>query len=138
MSERRDLLDPAVALQLDKLEVIARTLVEGFIRGLHESASKGSSIEFAEHRQYMPGDPLKHLDWKVYGKTDRLYVKRYEEETNLEAHLVVDHNYQFPMVTHFASEPHGYMAAPDGDGIMIWLPSNLTDAMLTQEYQTPA
>ncbi len=65
-------------------------IVEGFISGLHKSPFRGFSVEFAEHREYVPGDDMRFLDWKVYGKTDRLYIKRYEEETNLESHLVVD------------------------------------------------
>jgi uncharacterized protein (DUF58 family) len=64
--------------------------VEGFVAGLHKSPYKGFSVEFAEHRQYMPGDPLKTVDWKVYGKSDRFYVKEFEEETNLRAYLVLD------------------------------------------------
>jgi uncharacterized protein (DUF58 family) len=65
-------------------------VVEGFITGLHQSPYHGFSVEFSEYRQYMPGDALRDLDWKVFGKTDRLYVKQYEEETNLKAHLLID------------------------------------------------
>jgi uncharacterized protein (DUF58 family) len=72
------------------MDVRARTVVEGFVSGLHKSPYKGFSVEFAEHRQYMPGDPLKTVDWKVYGKSDRFYVKEFEEETNLRAYLVID------------------------------------------------
>lgn len=83
-------LDPAALARIKSLEVVARTLVEGFIKGLHFSARKGSSTEFAEHRPYVPGDELRHLDWKAYGKTDRLYLREYEDETNLRATLVLD------------------------------------------------
>jgi uncharacterized protein (DUF58 family) len=84
------LLDAATVARLSGMDVRARTVVEGFVAGLHKSPYKGFSVEFAEHRQYMPGDPLKTVDWKVYGKSDRFYVKEYEEETNLRAYLVVD------------------------------------------------
>ena len=88
--ERRRLLDAAVIARLSRMDVRARAVVEGFVAGLHKSPYKGFSVEFAEHRQYMPGDPPKTIDWKVYGKSDRFYVKEFEEETNLRAHLVVD------------------------------------------------
>ena len=71
--------------ELGRLDLMARLVVEGFITGLHKSPYHGFSVEFAEHRQYMPGDPLRHLDWKVCAKTDRYYIKQYEEETNLRA-----------------------------------------------------
>jgi len=83
-------LDPQVLNKVGNLEVKARLIVEGFISGLHESPYKGSSVEFAEHREYVPGDDLRYLDWKVYGKSDRFYIKEFEEETNLKAYVVVD------------------------------------------------
>jgi uncharacterized protein (DUF58 family) len=70
--------------------MVARTVVEGFLTGVHKSPYKGFSVEFAEHRQYYPGDEIRHIDWRVYGKTDRYYIKEYEEETNLKAHILVD------------------------------------------------
>ncbi|MBL8797860.1 MAG: DUF58 domain-containing protein [Planctomycetia bacterium] len=70
--------------------MIARGIVEGFLAGVHKSPYKGFSAEFAEHRQYYPGDEIRHIDWRVWGKTDRHYVKEYEEETNLKAYLLVD------------------------------------------------
>lgn len=85
-----DYLDPETASQLGRLDLVARLVVEGFITGLHRSPYHGFSVEFSEHRPYMPGDPLRDLDWKALAKTDRLYVKRYEEETNLKAWIVVD------------------------------------------------
>ena len=88
--ERRRLLDAAVVAKLGRMDVRARSVVEGFVAGLHKSPYKGFSVEFAEHRPYMPGDPLKTIDWKVYGKSDRFYVKEFEEETNLRAYLVLD------------------------------------------------
>lgn len=84
------LLDPEILTQLAPLELKARTIVEGFISGLHRSPYHGFSVEFAEHRPYNQGDEFKHIDWKVYGKTERFYVKRYEAETNLRAHVVLD------------------------------------------------
>jgi len=72
------------------MELVARLVVEGFITGLHKSPYHGFSVEFAEHRQYMPGDEIKHIDWKIYGRTDRYYIKQFEEETNLKAYLILD------------------------------------------------
>jgi uncharacterized protein (DUF58 family) len=88
----RDLrfLDPAVIARLGSMELKARTVVEGFLSGLHRSPFKGFSVEFAEYRQYLPGDDLSTLDWKVYARSDRHYVKKFEEETNLECHILLD------------------------------------------------
>ena len=88
----RDLrfLDPGVIARLGTMELKARTVVEGFLSGLHRSPYKGFSVEFAEYRQYLPGDDLNTLDWKVYARTDRYYVKKFEEETNLECHVLLD------------------------------------------------
>ncbi|MBN1397439.1 MAG: DUF58 domain-containing protein [Bacteroidetes bacterium] len=72
------------------MELRARLVVEGFITGLHKSPYHGFSVEFTEHRQYMPGDEIKHIDWKAYGKTDRFYIKQFEEETNLKSYLLID------------------------------------------------
>ena len=84
------LLKPDLLSQLAPLELRARKIVEGFISGLHKSPYYGFSVEFAEHRPYNPGDDLKHVDWKVYAKTERFYVKQYEEETNLRCYLLLD------------------------------------------------
>lgn len=83
-------LDPDVVAQLDSMELRARMIVEGFITGMHKSPYHGFSVEFAEHRQYNPGDELRHVDWKVFARTDRHYVKQYEEETNLRHYVVLD------------------------------------------------
>lgn len=83
-------LKPEVISQLANMDLRARLVVEGFITGLHRSPYHGFSVEFAEHRQYMPGDEIKHVDWKVYAKTDRFYVKQFEEETNLKSYLLLD------------------------------------------------
>src|SRR5258705_2392316 len=89
-ARERQFLDPAVVARLGTLELKARTIVEGFLSGLHRSPFKGFSVEFAEYRQYMPGDDLSTIDWKVYARSDRHYVKKFEEETNLDCHLMVD------------------------------------------------
>jgi uncharacterized protein (DUF58 family) len=82
--------DPTSLAKYGRLTLVARDLVEGFLSGVHKSPYKGFSVEFAEHRQYYPGDEIRHIDWRVYGKTDRYYIKEYEEETNLKAYLLVD------------------------------------------------
>ncbi len=83
-------LDPAVLARLGTLDLKARTIVEGFLAGLHRSPFKGFSVEFAEYRQYLPGDDIARIDWKAYARSDRYYVKKFEEETNLECHLLLD------------------------------------------------
>src|SRR5688572_19981865 len=76
--------------QISHLELIAQQVVEGFITGLHKSPFHGFSVEFAEHRLYNTGDSIKNIDWKLYGRTDKLFVKRFEEETNLRCQIVLD------------------------------------------------
>jgi len=90
LMEYMQLLPKETTGRITRLELLARGLVEGFISGRHRSPHKGFSVEFAEHRQYVPGDDLADLDWRVYGKTDRYYVKQYTEETNLRATILVD------------------------------------------------
>lgn len=87
---RLDLLDPFEVAQLGGIELTARGVVEGFLAGLHRSPFRGFSVEFAEHRPYQPGDELRYLDWKILARADRLFVKQYEEETNLRAMIVLD------------------------------------------------
>src|SRR4029077_18373401 len=82
--------DPTSLAKYGHLTMIARTLVEGFLTGVHKSPYKDYSVEFAEHRHYYPGDEIRHIDWRAVAKTDRYYVKEYEEETNLRAYLLVD------------------------------------------------
>jgi uncharacterized protein (DUF58 family) len=89
-TSRRQWLDPEVLARLHGLELRARHIVEGYVSGVHRSPFHGFSIEFAEHREYVPGDDLRYVDWKVYGKTDKYYLKQYEEETNLIAYLLLD------------------------------------------------
>ncbi len=83
-------LDQQRLQSLSHLELLAKQVVEGFITGLHKSPFHGFSVEFAEHRIYNTGEPTRHIDWKLFGKTDKLFVKRYEEETNLRCQIVID------------------------------------------------
>ena len=90
LESARKYLNPATISRLKNMEMRARLIVEGFITGLHKSPYHGFSVEFAEHRPYNPGDELRHVDWKVFAKTDRHYLKQYEEETNLRNYVVLD------------------------------------------------
>ena len=81
---------PELQQRLGRLEFLAHQAVEGFITGMHKSPFHGFSVEFAEHRLHNPGESTKHLDWKLYARTDKMFVKRYEEETNLRCQLVID------------------------------------------------
>lgn len=86
------LLSDETALKLKKLQLTTRGIVEGFLVGLHKSPYHGFSVEFNDHRQYNPGEPLRDVDWKIAAKTGRYYVKRYEEETNLRSYIILDHS----------------------------------------------
>jgi uncharacterized protein (DUF58 family) len=94
-------LDPAVLARISHLELKARLVVEGFMTGLHRSPHRGHSVEFAQHREYSPGDEIRHVDWKVFGRTDRFFIKQFEEETNLKCYLLLD-----------ASASMGYKSGP--------------------------
>jgi uncharacterized protein (DUF58 family) len=83
-------LDPAIVARLGSIDLKAKTIVEGFLTGLHRSPFKGFSVEFAEYRQYLPGDDLATLDWKIYARSDRHVIKKFEEETNVECHILLD------------------------------------------------
>ena len=83
-------LDPKVLARIDRLDLLARTVVDGFVAGLHQSPHLGVSVDFAEHRAYMPGDDIRRIDWRVYGRTDRLYVKEFEAETNANISILID------------------------------------------------
>ncbi len=96
-------LDYDVIQRIDSMQLLARGVVEGFLLGLHRSPYRGFSVEFAEYRTYSPGDEIRHIDWKVYGKTDRYYIKQFEEETNLACTLLLDR-----------SASMGYSSAPEG------------------------
>jgi uncharacterized protein (DUF58 family) len=82
--------DPQTLARIARLELRARLVVEGIISGMHKSPHRGYSVEFAQHRDYSPGDEIRHIDWKVYGRSDRYYIKQFEEETNMKAYLLVD------------------------------------------------
>src|SRR5450755_3405040 len=90
MSASKSLFDPTTLAKYGRLSLVARNVVQGFLTGVHKSPYKGYSVEFAEHRQYYPGDEIRRLGWRVLAKTERYYIKEYEEETNLKAFLLVD------------------------------------------------
>jgi hypothetical protein len=90
MSHVADFLAPSDLRRIANLQIFARQVVEGFCSGLHRSPHKGFSVEFKQHRQYVPGDEIKHIDWRVFGRSDRFYIREYEEETNLRATLILD------------------------------------------------
>src|SRR6476661_9424271 len=85
-------VDLAAIRQFGNIELLAKQMVEGFITGLHKSPYHGFSVEFAEHRLYNSGESTRHIDWKLFGRTDKLFVKRYEEETNLRCQLIIDNS----------------------------------------------
>lgn len=89
-TDYRKYLIPSVLAKLSNVELVAKLVVEGFMAGLHKSPYHGFSVEFAQHRQYMPGDDLRHLDWKVFARTGRYYIKQFEEETNLKSYILLD------------------------------------------------
>ncbi len=90
MDDPQKYLDPVVLAKVRSLELQARLIVEGYLSGMHKSPYHGFSVEFAQHREYVPGDDIKHVDWKVYGRTGRFYLKQYEEETNLVLWILLD------------------------------------------------
>ncbi|MFT4862592.1 MAG: hypothetical protein ACI95C_001813 [Pseudohongiellaceae bacterium] len=90
MSERANFLDPTVLAGLDNLELRARIAVEGFVSGLHKSPHRGFSVEFNDYRNYYPGDDMRHVDWKLYARSEKFYVKQYEDETNVRCMIVLD------------------------------------------------
>ncbi len=118
----RQFLNPEAISKLANMSLVARLVVEGFITGLHRSPYHGFSVEFAEHRPYMPGDDIRHMDWKVLAKTDRYYLKEFEEETNLKAWLLLD-----------ASASMGYRSGKVSKlQYASWLAASLSYLMLHQ------
>jgi len=115
---RLDLVDPATLSQLGGIEFIAREVVEGFIMGLHRSPHRGFSAEFAELRAYQAGDDLRYIDWRMYGRSDRYYVKQFEEETNLRAYLLVD-----------VSESMGWSSEPGTLPSKLWYAKHLAASL---------
>ncbi len=90
MDEGAQFLQPNVLAKLTNLDLIARLVVEGFLSGMHKSPFKGFNVEFAEHRQYMPGDEIRYIDWKAFAKSDKFYIKQFEEESNLRCYILFD------------------------------------------------
>jgi uncharacterized protein (DUF58 family) len=115
---RPDLLDPATLSQLGGVEFIARGVVEGFLMGLHRSPHRGFSAEFAELRAYQAGDDLRHIDWRMFGRSDRFYVKQFEAETNLRSHLLID-----------VSESMGWTSDPAGQPTKLWYARHLAASL---------
>lgn len=111
-------MDPATLAQLGGVELVAREVVEGFLMGLHRSPHRGFSAEFAELRSYRPGDDLRYIDWRMYGRSDRFYVKQFEEETNLRAYLLVD-----------ISASMGWSSEPGAIPTKLWYARHLAAAM---------
>lgn len=102
--DKRKYLRPEIVASINNISLRARLVVEGYLTGLHKSPYHGFSVEFAEHRAYGPGDELKHLDWKLYGKTDRYYIKQYEEETNLRSYILLDISKSMTYASHKISK----------------------------------
>lgn len=90
MAHVSDFLEPSDLQRISNLQVLARQVVEGFTTGMHRSPLKGFSVEFKQHRQYVPGDEIRHIDWRVFGRSDRYYIREYEEETNLRGTIILD------------------------------------------------
>ncbi len=84
------LLEPAALAKIGKMELVARQVMDGYVQGMHRSPHVGFALDFAQHRQYVPGDDIKRIDWRVYAKADRYYIKQYEVSTNLRCHIVLD------------------------------------------------
>ncbi|HOJ39294.1 MAG TPA: DUF58 domain-containing protein, partial [bacterium] len=117
------LLDPKVLSKLSGLYLVAKTVVEGFISGLHRSLYRGFSVEFAGHREYVAGDDLRYLDWKVFGRTDRTYIRVFREETNVKTHLLLD-----------ISRSMEYSSGPvSKKQYAIWLAACLSYLMISQK-----
>ncbi len=130
MIDKKKYLRPEMVAKLDNMALRAKLVVEGYIIGQHKSPYHGFSVEFAEHRAYGPGDEIRHIDWKLYGKTDRYYVKQYEEETNLRVHILLDTsrsmNYKSGIVTKleyatFLAAALSYLMLNQRDGVGLIL-----------------
>ncbi|MBI3821591.1 MAG: DUF58 domain-containing protein [Planctomycetes bacterium] len=154
MAVDKSIFDPTTLAKYGRLSLIARNVVAGFLSGVHKSPYKGFSVEFAEHRQYYPGDEIRHIDWRAFGKTDRYYIKEHEEETNLHAHLLVDASgsmaYHGKSISKFqyaqylaASLAYLMLHQRDGVGLVVhdhqlrtMLPPRSTSKQLMQILQT--
>ncbi|MBP5710148.1 MAG: DUF58 domain-containing protein [Bacteroidales bacterium] len=125
-------IDLSQLTQYDNLEFVAKQVVEGFITGIHKSPLHGFSVEFAEHRQYNTGEPTKHIDWKLFAKTDKLFVKRYEEETNLRCHIIIDNSSSmyFPIQEKYTlAEPNKIMFSVYAAAALMQIFKNQRDAV---------
>ena len=118
---------PGSIIRLGNLRFQAKTIVEGLLLGLHDSPYHGFSVEFSQHRQYMPGDDIRHVDWQLYGKTDRYYIKQYEEETNLNAYILVDNSASMDYVS--GSPVSKYEYAQLIAAALAWLLIDQNDAV---------
>lgn len=118
---------PGTIIRLGNLRFQAKTIVEGLLLGLHDSPYHGFSVEFSQHRQYMPGDDIRHIDWQLYGKTDRYYIKQYEEETNLNAYILVDNSASMGFSS--GSSVTKYQYAQLIAGALAWLLIDQNDAV---------
>ncbi len=125
-------LDLSAITQFDHIEFVAKQVVEGFITGLHKSPMHGFSVEFAEHRPYNTGEPIRHIDWKLYARTDKLFVKRYEEETNLRCHLVIDNSSSmyFPLREKYSlAQPNKIFFSVYGAAVLMQIFKSQRDAV---------
>jgi len=118
--------DPTVLSRIDRLELEARQVVEGYLSGKHRSPRHGFAVEFAQHREYAPGDDIKHIDWKVYGRTERYHLKQYEQETNLVAWLFVDAS---ESMAYGSGQRTKYDLACGAAAAMAYLVLNQTDSV---------
>ena len=120
--------------QFSHLEFIAKQIVEGFITGLHKSPFHGFSVEFAEHRLYNKGEPTKHIDWRLFGRTDKLFVKRYEEETNLRCQIIIDHSSSmyFPVAPARPRFENGVLSATNKIGFSVHCAAALIELLKKQ------
>jgi len=125
------LLDPDALAKIGRLELIARGVVEGFVAGRHKSPYKGFSVEFAEHREYVPGDNIRDLDWRVFGRTDRYYIKQYIEETNLRSLILLDASGSMKYAGRLAARHRGEPLSKFGYG--QFLAASLAHLMIHQQ-----
>lgn len=126
----RQLLDPAIIARLRGLDFRARAVVAGFISGMHRSAYHGFSVEFAEHRQYVPGDDLRYIDWRIFGRADRFYVKEYESETNLRCNILLDSSHSMSYQGESAARGRSkYEYAAQLAASLAWLLTSQQDAV---------
>jgi uncharacterized protein (DUF58 family) len=124
-----DCLDPSIMDRIKRMDIRARLVVEGFITGQHRSPFNGFAVEFAAHREYAPGDDLRHIDWKVWSKTDRLYIKEYEEETNLKCTILLDRSKSMQYGDKSSSGIRKFDYAATTAASLAWLMQQQQDAV---------